>query len=132
MAAPSQLPPPDPLALHALTSHPPALHVPLPHLAADLERLARRVDDLADDVRRIEERLRRRAASVAWESAAAGAYQQRAAAHAAGLARCAVLVDEVAEDLRHHARVVHERAEAVRRGAEAARDRMVAVVRELT
>jgi hypothetical protein len=106
-------------------------HVPLPHLAADLESLARRADRIADEVRRTEERLRRQARAVRWESSAATAYQERALAHAVGLARCACLVDEVAEDLRHSALVVHERAVAVQRAAAAAGHALSGLLEEL-
>lgn len=68
----------------------------------DVRRAAVRVQLLADDVRRLADRMLS-AATVQWRSSAAAEFRERLTAEAAGIRSAGNHLDQAAEALRHHA-----------------------------
>lgn len=79
----------------------------------DLDRWARELDLVADDVRAARRRLDSGAAGMQWSSTAARRFEAEVAEHAGRLERCAADLTQAAAALRAHARAAQARAAAL-------------------
>jgi hypothetical protein len=84
-----------------------------------LERIARQLDDQADDLRRQARRLATAIEMTRWKSSAAGAFREHGHRLCLELRRCASRVDDAATALRSHSRTVRNRVAGLLAGAEA-------------